>query len=845
MQASAPSIDFPCFSAAEAPLLPLDYCRFAKTFLDNLSHQQIAALCADFPVAAWIAHRSEQIDRILQGLHVRYPQRDSISLIAIGGYGRAELFPHSDIDLLILCPEGQQSQAEDFIRLLWNLGIDIAHSVRSLSQCRQDLAADHSFLTALLEQRFLCGDAELAAHIRRLPPTTAEQKGFRAAKLNEQKQRDARQISLGRLEPNIKTDPGGLRDIHMIGWVQRYCLGQQNWQELLRPAEYRQLMDSRDILWRIRFSLHLCIKRPKDVLTFEAQKQLAAQFGFKGELAIAVQEFMRLYYISALHIRRLNRLAIKLCDEALNSPVLIQSLDADFILRNQRLALKNPQKLSAEPAFVWQIFLRLLARPDIDSLSPQLGRQLREEYAQYFMLEQDMQSHAAFLQLLSQDGNLYREIRRIHRYGLLSRYLPPFRYIVGQMQYDLLHEYTVDQHSLRLFYFLDLFKQSCPQYPEAQSIMHSLERPAILYLAALLHDIGKGRQGDHSQIGADIAADYAAHNPCLSTEEGELLVFLVRQHLQLSLTAQKKDLSNPQIIADFAALFPRPEYLDYLYLLTLADISATNGRLWNSWRAGLMHNLYRLTREHLQTKHPSHDRHIQQLQAAALALAPQQAADLKQLWTTLPAAFFSNESPAIILAKSRALLNPEEENTVIALDSPNQRLFIAAKQPPDIVFAHTSHYLEKEGFDIAEARLYRQNHAQARTLQQYSLNGQTPLNAAMIQALKNSIQSDAPPQAPSPRLNNPALKHFTAAPRISFRHHAPHSEMELICTDRHGLLSLISRVLLEQHIHLSHAKIATFGERVEDSFYLSDRHGNALDAPAAEALRRRLLQLLE
>lgn len=844
---------FSDFQPDAAPQEAHAYCQAAKNYVQTLRAAQTAALSADFPVTAWVKHYSSQIDRILQGLHQRYAQRQALTLIAIGGYGRAELFPQSDIDLLILCPTGEQAAAEGFVQLLWQLGLDIAHNVRSPSEClhdcQQEQAQHFPFLTALLEQRFLCGDRALAKQIQIQAPLLTQKTTFLAAKLAEQKQRDARQLSLGRLEPNLKTDPGGLRDIHMIGWIQHYCLGQSEWQALLSAEECQLLSKSRRILWQIRFSLHLRSKRPKDILSFEAQKQLATQFGFSGEAHLAIQSFMRLYYLSALHVRRLNRLAIKLCDETLNSPVQIQALDEHFTLRNNRLALNNSDILRHNPAFVWQIFLRLLEHPSIDSLSPQLTRQLRQHSQTYQHQPSNEAAHRAFLAILSHDGNLYREIRRIHRYGLLSHYLPPFAQLIGQMQYDLFHEYTVDQHSLRLFYFLDSFKQGNPAYPEAQLIMQRIKRPAILYLAALLHDIGKGRAGEHCQIGADITAQYAKHNPCLSPKERDLLIFLVRHHLQLSLTAQKKDLSNPDIIAQFAALFPSSDYLDHLYLLTLADISATHNKLWNSWKAELMHSLYRLTHDYLsnqalQANSPNTQVQKRQQQSLAIADSAQHPA-LKQLWAQLPNAFFSNQSPRIILAKSQILRQYPEQDFAAQLPSEAPRLFIGALNSPDIVFARVSHFLEKHGFTIVEARLYREHSGERRVLQEYRLANQSQLSPDILKNLRRTISANLAPQAPKPRLHNPALQHFSAHPQIHFRHHPHYSEMELICKDRHGLLSLISRTLLEHHIHLSHAKIATFGERVEDNFYLSDRQGKALSPSAAEALRQDLIQLLE
>lgn len=822
------------------------YCQQAKDFLQQLYQQRHRELTPDFPVETWITHLTQQVDNILIGLYQRTIGQDpNTALIAIGGYGRGELFPKSDIDLLILTTAKSDKEAiTEFVQHLWQLGLDIAQSVRTAKECLQDAKQDPDMLTSLLEARLIAGNEEHFDAINIIQPPLIPRRAFLEIKLDEQRIRDASQI--GKLEPNIKTGSGGLRDIQMIYWINRYCLAYNtpnpyDLTELLTPAENEELLDSRKTLWQIRFALHLCTKQQKDRLSFEQQKQLAHLLGHtENRTNQAIEQFMRGYYLATLRIRRLNRLAIKLIDATMRPQSECKNLDKDFALINHRLTLKNPTALNDHPELVWRIFLHLLNNPLIDSLSPQLGRQLRENRNHLFSPsnpDREHQSHQAFLQILNHTGDIYRQIRRMHRYGILSRYIPDFAHVIGLMQYDLFHEYTVDQHTLRLIYFLDQFKTFQPDYPKAQEIMSTLRHPAILYLAALFHDIGKGRGGHHSEVGEQLVMQYLARNRVIDYRDGELLKFLVRNHLILSTTAQKKDLSDPDVIAEFAAQIPDSEHLDYLYLLTLADISATNSTLWNSWRANLMYSLYQQTHNYLNTLITSPEQQIETLKHHALEQLTEDPVTIIELWQNLPKEFFYHETPTAIAIKTRALLNNPNENIVLHLQNQPPRLFISASSSPDILFARTTHFMEKNDLAIVEARLYN-DHSRKRTYQQYTLSDTRSFDTTLLKQLTLIIAGNVPPKPLGARLSVTPLKHFSTDTIIQTKEDKPNKRtiMEITCKDRHGLLSLISRVLLEHRIHLAHAKIATLGERVEDSFYLSDQEGNALTPETIQKL---------
>ena len=851
MAEKSPCLDFSAARTSE------EICAIARNALAALKRRQRQQLRDDFAVAAPIARYTGEIDRILIALYRHFLAGTRTALVAIGGYGRAELFPRSDIDILLLKKDDDPRTAqalEHYIRSLWCLGLDIAQSVRTPKESRDDAKKDSDMLTSLIEARLLTGDAALFRAIDVIDPPLIPRRRFFAQKLEEQRLRDRRQAQSGRLEPNVKTDTGGLRDVHMIGWLNRYCRGGKNpfdLQTLLKDDEYRELVRSCHTLWKIRFALHLNGKTRKDCLSFEQQKRLATAFGYANAANNAgIEQFMRTYYRASLSIRCLNRLAVKLIDAELRgaSPVVV-ALDENFLLIDDHLALRDHNALPARPALLWQIFLHLLDNARIDSISPPLARQLRKQCRELLdeKFLRDRQMNEGFLSILNHRGDVYRQLRRMHRYGILSHYLPGFAHATGLMQFDLFHEYTVDQHTLRLIDFLDRFKRFQPDYPLAQELMRNLRHPAILYLAALFHDLGKGREGDHSEIGASIVETFLARNPAITADDGKLLVFLVRHHLTLSTTAQKKDLSDPAVIAAFARLFPDSEHLDYLYLLTLADISATNGNLWNSWRANLLYTLYRLTLNTLNAVTPSLAQQLKALERRALEMLEEDPVTIEQIWRHLPSAFFLNEPPLLIARKTRALLENPDRDFALYLRNHPPRIFIAAGISPDILFARVTHFMEKNNLNIVEARLYSDK-KHKRALQQYTLSDAGEFDETLRKRLNQTISGNLPPQPLGARFVPRPLQYFDADTQITYHQEPQHRRtvLELVCKDRHGLLSIVSRVFLEHRLHLVHAKIATFGERAEDTFYLTDHGGHPIEDPCVlDALAATLENVLQ
>ena len=843
----------PDWQPAAPALSPLAEAARARDYLRELRHGLAAHIRGrDYDVHRLIAHYTAQIDRILGYLYQRTIANPRIRLYAIGGYGRGELFPASDIDLLLLTPDDltDRDAIETFIQTLWQLGLDIAQHVHADRDLAPAATADIDLLTSLLENRQLAGEPHPIDPAR--PPLIAKTAYIRH-KQQEQRARDAKQERLGQLEPNLKNSSGGLRDEHMITWLSAYCYHDRSHasliaKNLMTPGESAGLHESRDALWRIRFALHLGGARQKNTLDFEQQKRLAATFGYRDQRHnLAIEQLMQHYYQHSMRIRRINQRVVSHIEADHQPPQPAVPLTRDYASQHGKLTLRDPASFTQNPNQPWELFQYLQQNPTIREPHPDLVRHIRRHRDSLTNIarRRDADNRRAFLALLAQPGNVHPQLARIHQYGLLYRYIPAFAHITGRMQYDLFHQYTVDQHTLKLIETLDRLVRPDPAYPEAAETLTRLKNPAILYLAALFHDIGKGYDGDHSQTGAQIADLYARENDAIPPEDRALLTWLVAHHLDHSLTAQKKDLTDPDTIAAYAATIPSAEHLDHLYLLTLADISATNPSLWNTWRASLLYDLYQQTRhqlEHHQDSLHAREHRAREQAKAQLAAAP---ATIDALWATLPEAYFRGESAAQLAAKSRHLLAHDKNHAASLIQEHPPRLFITSPNPPDILLARITHYLEQHNHNIHEARLYTTADHRL-TLQEYTLSENPPPAPELAHELEQHIADKQPPPPLARRLPRERLKHFTTHTRVHIQPEGDHTTLELTCKDRHGLLSLISRILLAHGVHISHAKIGTYGEKVEDSFHLTDaQHRPLTDAATLAALKQALLEALQ
>ena len=966
----------PDWQPAAPALSPLAEAARARDYLRELRHGLAAHIRGrDYDVHRLIAHYTAQIDRILGYLYQRTIANPRIRLYAIGGYGRGELFPASDVDLLLLTPDDltNRDTIETFIQTLWQLGLDIAQHVHADRDLAPAATADIDLLTSLLENRQLAGEPHPIDPAR--PPLIAKTAYIRH-KQQEQRARDAKQERLGQLEPNLKNSSGGLRDEHMITWLSAYCYHDHSHasliaKNLMTPGESAGLHESRDALWRIRFALHLGGARQKNTLDFEQQKRLAATFGYRDQRHnLAIEQLMQHYYQHSMRIRRINQRVVSHIEADHQPPQPAVPLTRDYASQHGKLTLRDPASFTQNPNQPWELFQYLQQNPTIREPHPDLVRHIRRHRDSLTNIarRRDADNRRAFLALLAQPGNVHPQLARIHQYGLLYRYIPAFAHITGRMQYDLFHQYTVDQHTLKLIETLDRLVRPDPAYPEAAETLTRLKNPAILYLAALFHDIGKGYDGDHSQTGAQIADLYARENDAIPPEDRALLTWLVAHHLDHSLTAQKKDLTDPDTIAAYAATIPSAEHLDHLYLLTLADISATNPSLWNTWRASLLYDLYQQTRHQLEHHQDSLHAREHRAREQAKAQLASDAQTLEHLWAQLPEAYFRGETAAAIAAKTRHLLaradntespplqsgeglgrgcenreattsetcqqtapspvgegwgggskpsaptttsearadntappplrsgeglgrgcenretttsetcqqtapspvgegwgggskpsapatsseaneplppQPGKQHAVSLIQEHPPRLFITSPNPPDILLARITHYLEQHNHNIHEARLYTTADHRL-TLQEYTLSENPPPAPELAHELEQHIADKQPPPPLARRLPRERLKHFTTHTRVHIQPEGDHTTLELTCKDRHGLLSLISRILLAHGVHISHAKIGTYGEKVEDSFHLTDaQHRPLTDAATLAALKQALLEALQ
>ena len=839
----------PDWQPAAPALSPLAEAARARDYLRALRHGLAAHIRGrDYDVHRLITHYTAQIDRIISGLYQRCISDPRVRLYAIGGYGRAELFPASDIDLLLLTPDDltDRDTIETFIQTLWQLGLDIAQHVHADRDLAPAATADIDLLTSLLENRQLAGEPHPIDPAR--PPLIAKTAYIRH-KQQEQRARDAKQERLGQLEPNLKNSSGGLRDEHMITWLSAYCYHDHSHasliaKNLMTPGESAGLHESRDALWRIRFALHLGGARQKNTLDFEQQKRLAATFGYRDQRHnLAIEQLMQHYYQHSMRIRRINQRVVSHIEADHQPPQPAVPLTRDYASQHGKLTLRDPASFTQNPKQPWELFQYLQQNPTIREPHPDLVRHIRRHRDSLTNIarRRDADNRRAFLALLAQPGNVHPQLARIHQYGLLYRYIPAFAHITGRMQYDLFHQYTVDQHTLKLIETLDRLVRPDPAYPEAAETLTRLKKPAILYLAALFHDIGKGYDGDHSQTGAQIADLYARENDAIPPEDRALLTWLVAHHLDHSLTAQKKDLTDPDTIAAYAATIPSADHLDHLYLLTLADISATNPSLWNTWRASLLYDLYQQTRHQLEHHQDSLHAREHRAREQAKAQLASDAQTLEHLWAQLPEAYFRGETAAAIAAKTRHLLAHGENHAVSLIQEHPPRLFITSPNPADILLVRITHYLEQHNHNIHEARLYTTADHRL-TLQEYTLSENPPPAPELAHELEQHIADKQPPPPLARRLPRERLKHFTTHTRVHIQPEGDHTTLELTCKDRHGLLSLISRILLAHGVHISHAKIGTYGEKVEDSFHLTDaQHRPLTDAATLAALKQALL----
>ena len=838
------------------------------------------------PAAELIRKRSDLIDEALAAAwqHFLGKDADRNSLIAVGGYGRQELHPYSDIDILVLTqeenPEGNQElegKLSSFLRFLWDIGLKPAQSVRSIGQCVAEAEADQTVMTNLMECRLVQGNERTYDNLwtRIAPECLWSSKDYYGAKLVEQATRYAKYHDTAyNLEPNIKEGPGGLRDIQNIGWIikrhyhsRSLNLISEGW---LTESEYNELIKARDFLWEIRYALHILTGRCEDRLLFEHQKELARQFGVQDEnLNRAVEQFMQLYYRTVMGLERLNELLMQLFKEAvLYANEVQQSLPINehFQSVNQFIEAKNPNIFKNHPLALLKIFLLQQTHPELKGIRASTIRLIRQHlYLIDDVFRENPEVCSLFMSILREKTGVTQQLRRMNRYGVLAAYIPEFGRVVGRMQYDLFHVYTVDEHTLFVLRNLRRFtlEKHRSEHSTANEIGELIEKPELLYVAALMHDIAKGSGGDHSTLGADIARKFCSRHG-LSASEASLVAWLVQNHLLMSMTAQRKDINDPQIIHEFATAVGNLNTLNHLYLLTVADIRATNPAIWNSWKDALIKELYVSTRAHLRrglTQTLDENERIDRVKLESRTLLNRLGlADpaIDEVWNkTLNDEYFSRYVPEEIAWHTIALSSAQPEDLPLVLLRPTSlrgsaEVFVYAKNQ-DFIFAHSTAVMDQLNLNVVDARIITTS-ADGFTLNSYHVLEQSgePISDHLRQVqicvrLKEALSkiSKAPikVQRREPRL----IRHFKVPTQVYFHEDPQHrfTIIELIATDRPGLLSKVGRAFASGGARLFNARISTIGSRAEDIFQITDRDNLPIDDLALrETLKKTIIELV-
>ncbi len=826
--------------------------------------------------------RAEFVDEILIACWQEFiGNNEDASLIAVGGYGRMEMHPNSDIDILILVlPEARERLQKgfvDFFTFLWDAGLKPGQSVRTQEECLEIAKEDITVITNLMESRPLCGNhaffeqLALAIQPSKIWPTA----DFFAAKADEQKARHAKYNDTAyNLEPNIKEGPGGLRDIQTIAWVTQRHFDTRSFEELVRrgyliESEYEELMESQHFLWKIRFALHAHTGRCEDRLLFDHQKPLADALGYEDNITgIAVEQMMQQYYKAIMKLERLNEMLLQLFREALlngDKKIEITPINEHFQARNNYIEAVDNHVFTRTPTALLELFLMLQQNENLTGVRASTIRLIRENlHLIDDAFRDNEQAQKLFMEILRQPTGITHQFRLMNRYGVLAAYMPDFGNIVGRMQYDLFHIYTVDEHTLFLIRNLRRFalEKHYNELPFCNDIFKSIPKPELLFLAALLHDIAKGKGGDHSVLGEKIAYQFCTKHR-LNQYDTRLVTGLVRNHLSMSMTAQRKDINDPDVIHEFAKEVRTEEFLNYLYLLTVADIRSTNNALWNSWKDSLLRTLYRETRRALRRglQNPI-DRtdEIQSSQSQARNSLMKLGADEKtinRVWSETNADYFLRYSVEESIWHTLAIAScPADQLPLVFLRPVSKRggveLFIYAKNASNL-FTVTTATLDQLGLDILDARIMTTSKGYAlNSFQVLEQNGEKIGDLGREHFISSKLrQRLLNPESSSlnvTRRTDRQLKHFKTRTQVIYHKNSQNhcTVLELISTNRPGLLSIIGQALGQFDLQVKNAKIATIGERAEDIFYVTDNEENPIESDEIkESLKQTLIGLLD
>ncbi|WP_428033933.1 [protein-PII] uridylyltransferase [Amphritea sp.] len=799
-----------------------------------------------------------------------WPEAKHFCLMAVGGYGRGELHPRSDVDILILLDNISDSEVQEsisgFLTLLWDINLDIGSSVRTIDECYDEAQNDITIATNLIESRPLVGNPDL--HIQMYLRVTSEgawtDKEFFLAKVNEQNGRhDKTNDTEYNLEPNLKNSPGGLRDLQTIGWVAKRHFGATYIRDLvdhgfLTELELDTLNKGELYLWTVRYALHMLGQRREDRLLFDHQRSLADLFGYTDQNgALAVEQFMNKYYRVAKAMSEFNGMLLQYFDEVIlrrEEEQVIEPLNNRFNLHNGFIRVAYESVFEHHPFAMLEMFVLLAQHPEIKGVRASTIRLIRNNRHRIDdEFRNDIRNTSLFMELLKQEKGVSTELKRMNRFGILGLYLPEFGDIVGQMQHDLFHIYTVDAHTLKVIQKIRKFrhKDQREKFPIAYRVINQLPKLELIYIAGLYHDIAKGRGGDHSELGAEDAIAFCLRHH-LGKWDTHMVQWLVRNHLLMSMTAQRKDISDPDVILHFAKQVRDIVHLDYLYILTVADINATNHSLWNSWRATLMRQLYTETKRALRRglENPvNKDDRVEQIQSEALAIMQRKGFnehEVMEFWNLLGDDYFLREQPQHIAWQTKAILeHGDSDQPLVMIRKTSYRAFEGATEifvyMPDLprLFAAAASALDQLNLNIQDARIMVADNNQA--LNTYTVlaedNMPLPDDDAFLETIRKHLveELDDPDDFPAiiQRRIPRQMKLFAYPTQVNMSTDPATqlTTLEIITPDRPGLLARLGGIFVDFDISVRKAKIASIGERVEDFFFITDDKGHPISDP--------------
>ena len=779
----------------------------------------------------------------------------TVALVAVGGYGRGQLFPYSDIDLLILLPRATDPELtqklEQLIGLLWDIGLEVAPSVRTIEECVELALQDVTVQTNLLEARLLVGSRKLYLRFEKEFFRTLDPRQFCNAKRLEQEQRHTRYHDTN-LEPNLKEVAGGLRDLHNILWISRAGGIGTRWsdlakQDIITRREATLLRKNEAFLQNLRIRLHYLARRREERLVFDVQTALATQMGLRDTAhRRASEHLMQRFYRTAIEISQLNAIVLQNLGTRIypRRMRLTQPINDNFHIRNELLEASDEGLFRREPGAILEAFAILQQHHQLKGMTAETLRALWRASSQINpAYRRDPKNRELFMRILRSPSHIESALRRMNQYGVLGRYIPAFGRIVGQMQHDLYHVYTVDEHILNVIRNLTRFAipELAHEFPLCSRLMSDFNRPELLWLAGLFHDIAKGRGGDHSTLGKVDALRFCrAHG--LHPADGELVAWLVENHLVMSAIAQKQDLSDPEVISSFGARVGDERHLIALYLLTVADIRGTSPKVWNAWKAKLLEDLFWITRRHLSGDQHSVESRLQQRQEAAKAKLKLYAISEKaheKLWSQLDISYFLRHDVDEIAWHTR-LLNYRFDTptpvvkTRLSPAGEGLHVMIYVRDQKDL-FARICSFFERISYSIVEAKIYTTRHGYALdSFQILDPNNKKPQYRDLIgyieYELGQSLVLQTPLEPPTQGRVSRQLKHFPITPEITIEPDelGVYKVLQIVAGDRPGLLSRVARCLVKYGINLHTARINTLGDRGEDVFLIN---GDVLGDP--------------